>query len=106
MGLVASPRRLRRYLPHPGLRAPHSFFNDPGVGLGGLVRRPDRAVLGGLPFASSDFRDFCAHGPRMRNDDLSALPGRFFARVPAAVTTVDRRPGRGAILPAADTAFD
>ena len=30
----------------------------PGVGLSGLVPHPESAVLGGLPFASSDFRDF------------------------------------------------
>ena len=47
----------------------------PGVGLSGLVRRPESAVLGGLPFTSSDFRGFRAHKPRMRIDDLSALWG-------------------------------
>ena len=41
----------------------------------------------------------------MRVDDLSALSGRFVARVTAAVTTDDCRPGRGEISPAADTAF-
>ena len=39
-----------------GLRA--SSFPTPGVGLSGLVPRPESAVLGGLPFASLDFRDF------------------------------------------------
>ena len=66
----------------------------PGVGLSGLVPHPESAVLGGLPFASSDFRDFRTHGPRMRIDDLSAPSGRFVARVTAAVTTDDCRPGR------------
>ena len=41
----------------------------------------------------------------MRIDDLSAPSRRYVARVSAAVTTVDRRPGRGAILSVADTAF-
>ena len=66
-----------------------------GVGLSGLVPRPERAALGEIPFASSDFCDFRAHGPRMRIDDLSAPSGRFIARVTAAVTTDDCRPGRG-----------
>ena len=66
-----------------------------GVGLGGLVSRPEIAVLGGLPFASSDFRDFHTHGRRTWIDDLSAPSGRFVARVTAAVTTDDCRPGRG-----------
>ena len=38
------------------------------------------------------------HWPRMRIDDRSAPSGRFVARVSTAVTTVDRRPGRGAIF--------
>ena len=67
--------------------------------------RADSAVLGGIPFACSDFRCFRAHGPRMRIDDLSAPSGRFAAIVSAVVTTADCRPGRGATLPAADTVF-
>lgn len=67
----------------------------PGVGLGGLVPRLDSAVFGGLPFTSSDWRDFGAHGPRMRIDDISAPSGTFVVRVSVSVTTVDRRPGRG-----------
>ena len=39
----------------------------------------------------------------MRIDDLSAPSGRFVARVSASVVTVDRCPGRGRALPAADT---
>ena len=78
----------------------------PDVGLGGLVPRPDSTLLGGLPFASSDFREFRAPRPRVRIDDLSAPSGRFVARVTAAVTTDDCRPGRGEFFPAADTAFD
>ena len=77
----------------------------PGVGLGGLVPRPENAVLGGLPFASSDFRDFRAHEPRMRIDDLSDFLGDLVACVSSTVTTVDRRPGRGYFFPAADTVF-
>ena len=77
----------------------------PGDGLGKLVPCPENAVFGGLPFASSDFRDFCAHGPRTRIDDLSVPSGRFVTRVSAAVTTVDCRPGRGFCFPAPDTAF-
>ena len=75
------------------------------VGLSRLVLHPESAVLSGLPFASSDFRDFRANGPRMRIDDLPAPSGRFVVRVSAAVTTADRRPGRGELSPDADTAF-
>ena len=39
--------------------------------------------------------DFPTHGPRMRIDDPFAFRGRFVARVTAAVTTDDCRPGRG-----------
>ena len=86
-----------------GVRARYS--PTPGAGLGRLVSRPDSAVLGGRPFDSYEFRDFCAHGPRVRVDDLSVPPGRFVARVSATVIAVDRRRGRGSIRPAADTAF-
>ena len=67
--------------------------------------RTESAVLGWLPFTSSDFRDFCVHGPRMRIDDLSALLGRFVALASASVTTVERRPGLRAFSPVADAAF-
>ena len=77
----------------------------PGVGLSGLVPRPESAVLGGLLFASSDFCDFRARGPCMKIDDLSAPTGRFVTRVSAAVTTANRRLCRGYFFPAADTAF-
>ena len=70
--------------------------------MGGLVPRTDSAVLGGLPFPSADYCDFRTHGPHMRIDDLSAPSGRFVARVSASVATVDRCPGRGRALPAAD----
>ena len=86
-----------------GLNTPSSPI--PGVGLGGLVPRNESAVLGGLPFTSADYCDFCTHGPRMRIDDLSAPSGRFVARVSAPVATVDRYPGRGRTLPAADNDF-
>ena len=42
----------------------------------------------------------------MRINDLSAPSGRFIARVTAAVTTDDCRPGRRDNFPAADTDFD
>ena len=74
----------------------------PGVGWGGLVPRTEGAVLGGLPFTSADYCDFRTHGSHMRIDDLSAPSGRFVARVSASVATVDRCPGRGRALPAAD----
>ena len=77
----------------------------PGVGLSGLVPHPKSAVLGGLPFAPSDFRDFRIHGSSMRIDYLSAPSGRLVARVTATVTTDDYRPGRGEFFPAAVTAF-
>ena len=77
----------------------------PGVGLGGLVPRTESAVLGGPPFTSADYSDFRTHGPHMRIDDLSAPSGRFVARICASVTTVDRCPGRGRALPAADNDF-
>ena len=76
----------------------------PCVGFGGLVPRPENAVSGGLPPASSDFRDCRVNGPCMRIDNFSAPSGRFAARVSAAVTTVDHRPGRGDNFPPADTA--
>ena len=52
----------------------------PGVGLSGLEPRPESAVLSVLPFTSSDFRDFRAHGPRSRIDDLSTPLWRLVAR--------------------------
>ena len=67
--------------------------------------RTESAVLGGVPLTSADFYDFCIHGPRMRIDDLSAPSGIFAARVSASVATVDRRPGRGWDLSAADNDF-
>ena len=41
----------------------------------------------------------------MRIDDLSAPSGRFVARDSASVATVDRCPGRGRFLPAADNDY-
>ena len=73
--------------------------------MGELVPHPDSAVFGGLPFTCSDLRDFRTHGPRTKIDDRSAPSGRLVARVSAAVTTVDRGPGRWAIFPTADIAF-
>jgi len=86
-----------------GLNTPSSPI--PGVGLGGLVPRTDSIVLGGLPFTSADYCDFRTHGPRLRIDDPSAPSGRFVARVSTPVAAIDRCPGRGRALPAADNAF-
>ena len=69
------------------------------------MHRTERAVLGGLPFTSADFYDFHTHGPRTKVDDLSTPSGRFVARVCAFVATVDRCPGHGRTLPAADNDF-
>ena len=88
--------------PRPGVGLGGLVPRAASAVLGGLVPRTDGAVLGGLPFTSADYGDFLTHGPHMRIDDLSAPPGRFVARVSASVTTVDRRPGRGRTLPAAD----
>ena len=65
----------------------------------------DSIVLGGLPFTSADYCDFRTHGPRLRIDDPSAPSGRFVARVSTPVSAIDRCPGRGRSLPAADNAF-
>ena len=67
--------------------------------------RTKSAVLGGLPFTSSDFRDSRAHGPRRRMDNLSAPFGRFVARLSASVATVDCRPGLFFFSPTANPAF-
>ena len=67
--------------------------------------RTESAVLGGLPFTSTDFCDFRTHGPHMRINDLSAPSGRFVARVSAPVATAGRCPGRGRALPPADNDF-
>ena len=83
-----------------GLNAPSSPI--PGVGLGGLLPRTERAVFGELRFTSADYCDYCTHGPHIRIDVLSAPSGRFVAHVSASVATVDRCPSRGRCLPAAD----
>ena len=61
----------------------------PGVGFEWAGARSDNAVLRGLPFTSSDVRDFRARGPRMEIDDLSAPLGIFVARLSASVAAVD-----------------
>ena len=66
-----------------------------GVGPSRMVPETESDGSGGLPFASSDFRDFRTHRPRMRIDDLSAPSGGFVAHVTATVTTDDCRSGRG-----------
>ena len=58
--------------------------------------------MGGLLFTSADYCDFRTHGPHLRIDDFSAPSGRFVARVSASVATVNRCPGHGRALPAAD----
>ena len=73
--------------------------------MGGLVPRTDSMVLGGLPFTSADYCDFRTHGPRLRIDDPSAPSGRFVARVSTPDSAIDRCPGRGRSLTAADNAF-
>ena len=86
-----------------GLNTPSSPI--PGVGLTGLVPGAEIVVLGGLPFTSAAFCGFCTHVQRMRIDDLSAPSGTFVARFSASVANVDRFPGRGRTLPAADNDF-
>ena len=95
LGLLDSPPRTRRPYTSP----------VPGIGSGGLVPRPEDDVLGGLLLTPSDFRNFGAHGPHLRIDDLSAPLGRFVARVCVLDITGDCRPGRSTIYPSADTAF-
>ena len=75
------PRRGQRYLPRPGLWVSHSLFTESRCRLEWAG-----AVLGGLPFASSDFRDFRAHALRMRIDDVCAPSGRCVARVSAPLS--------------------
>ena len=59
VGLAASPpSRTSASFASERLRAPRSLFADPGVGLGELVPRPNISVSGGLPFTSSDVREF------------------------------------------------
>ena len=67
--------------------------------------QPDIAVLGGLTLTSTDFRDFRAHGPRMRIDDFFSPTGRFDARVSAFVGIGDDRLGRAPLWHAADATF-
>ena len=86
--------------PRPGVGLGGLVPRAASAVLGGLVPRTESAVLGGLPFTSADYCDFRTHGPHMRIDDLSAPSGRLVARVSAS--TVDRCPGRGRTLPAAD----
>ena len=86
-----------------GLLAPSTSVPD--IGLIGLVPQSDSAVLGGFPLTSADFRDFCAHGLRMRIDDLCAPTGRSVARVSAFVGTGDDRLGRAPFWPAAADTF-
>ena len=76
-----------------------------GVGVGGLVPRTASAVLCGLPFAFVVFCNVRTHGLRTRITDLSPPLGSFVARVFASVTSVERCPGRGRTVPAADNHF-
>ena len=83
-----------------GLRT--SSTSNPAIGLIGQGPQPDSAVLSGLPLTSTDFRDFRAHRPRKRIDDLSAPTGTFVARLSALVGTGDDGLGRAPFCPAAD----
>ena len=69
------------------------------------MTRTEIVVLSGLPFNSADYCDFRTHEPRLRIDGFLALSGRFVARVSASVAAIDRCPGRGRAIPAADNAF-
>ena len=86
-----------------GLHPP--FTPVAGIGLGRLVPQPDSAVLCGLPLISTYFRDFCAHGPRMRTDDLSVPAGTLVTPVFVSADTVDGRLGRAPLWPATDAIF-
>ena len=68
--------------------------------------QPDAAVLGGLPLTSTCFRDFRAHGPHMKIDELLAPTERFIARVSAFVGTRDDRLGYAPFWPATDATFN
>ena len=73
-----------------------------GVGLGGLIPKPQSPALGGLPpdddhFCAAvgalaptadDFGDFRRHGPRMRIDDLDAPLGVFGVHAFPSVTRI------------------
>ena len=103
--LAASPPRNMAASSSSSLWTLHPFLYDPRCWLEWAGTSPRERCFGGLPFASSDFRDFRAHGPRMRIDDLSASNERFIARVTATVTIDDCRSGRGEMFPAAGTVF-
>ena len=69
-----------------GLRTRSS--KTPYVGLGG-VPRPENAVLGGLPFASSEFRDSSAHGLQIRIYDISSpLGDSLLVRLPQSLPSI------------------
>lgn len=59
----------------------------------------------GFVFASSGYSRLTRNRPRTRIVDFSSPSTNFVDHVPVPVTTIDRRAGRGAISPAAGTAF-
>ena len=73
--------------------------------MGGLVPRPNGAVLDGLPLTLADLRDFRTYGPHIRLDVLSAPTGGFVARVSAFVNTGDTRLGHVPFVAATDATF-
>ena len=77
----------------------------PTLCLGWAHVRTESAVLGGLPFTSTDSHDFRIHRPRIGIVGLAANPRRFVAHVYTCVITAEGCNGRGSISPAADTVF-
>ena len=93
----------------PASKAPRwvdSYLAPKALSWGEFVTRTEHAVLGGLPLTSTAFHYFRTHEPHTRIDGLSALPGRFVARVSASIATTEGCTGRGSISSLADTMFD
>ena len=92
------PRGRWRKLPHPGLRASHPFRFGPRCCLVlpcvGWCPTP-RALFGVGSLSPLPSFAISAHTGHVRGLTTSLLIGRLTARVTAAVTTDDRRPGRG-----------
>ena len=76
VGLVDSPCGGSGRIPRKGLSPAFSSSPVPVVDLGGLVpRSASSAVLDGLPFPCSIFRDFRASRPFTKIDDFFLTPG-------------------------------